>query len=60
MSFDVEICHVIRFGGSKYRLVMQYELGDEVILTADKENNLGHRSGHKQRRQPRGSYKSNY
>ena len=41
MDFNVEKCHVIRFGVSKYRPVMQYKLGDKVIPTTDKEKDLG-------------------
>ena len=41
MDFNVEKCHVVRFGASKKRPIWQYKLGDEVIPTADKEKDLG-------------------
>ena len=36
MEFNVDKCHVVRFGISKKRLVWQYKLGDETIPSADK------------------------
>ena len=41
MDFNVEKCHVVRFGESKYRPMWEYKLGDEKIPTADKEKDLG-------------------
>ena len=41
MDFNVEKCHVVRFGTSKKRPMWQYKLGDEVIPTANKEKDLG-------------------
>ena len=41
MDFNVEKCHVVRFGESKYRPIWQYKLGDEEIPSADKEKDLG-------------------
>ena len=41
MDFNVEKCHVVRFGESKKRPIWQYKLGNEVIPTADKERDLG-------------------
>ena len=35
MDFNVEKCHVVRFGASKKRPIWQYKLGDKVIPTAD-------------------------
>ena len=41
MKFNVDKCHVIRFGKSSKRPVYQYKLGDETIPSADKEKDLG-------------------
>ena len=41
MDFNVEKCHVVRFGESKKRPIWQYKLGDEEIPSADKEKDLG-------------------
>ena len=41
MEFNVDKCHVVRFGESSKRPVWQYKLGDERIPSADKEKDLG-------------------
>ena len=41
MEFNVDKCHVVRFGISSKRPVWQYKLGDETIPSADKEKDLG-------------------
>ena len=41
MDFNVEKCHVLRFGESEKRPIFQYKLGDEEIPSADKEKDLG-------------------
>ena len=41
MEFNVDKCHVVRFGTSSKRPVWQYKLGDETISSADKEKDLG-------------------
>ena len=41
MEFNVDKCHVVRFGKSKKRPVWQYKLGNETIPSADKEKDLG-------------------
>ena len=41
MDFNVEKCHVVRFGESEKRPIWQYKLGDEIIPSADKEKDLG-------------------
>ena len=41
MNFNVDKCHVVRFGESKKRPIWQYELGDEKIPSAVKEKDLG-------------------
>ena len=41
MKFNVDKCHVVRFGKSSMRPIWQYKLGDETIPSADKEKDLG-------------------
>merc|ERR1712082_30343 len=41
MEFNVDKCHVVRFGESSRRPVWEYKLGDEKIPSADKEKDLG-------------------
>ena len=41
MDFNVDKCHVVRFGESKYRPIWEYKLGDETIPVTDKEKDLG-------------------
>ena len=41
MEFNVDKCHVVRFGESSKRPEWQYTLGNENITSADKEKDLG-------------------
>ena len=41
MEFNVDKCHVVRFGVSKKRPIWQYKLGDEIIPSSEKEKDLG-------------------
>ena len=41
MDFNVEKCHVVRFGESEKRPMWEYKLGDEKIPSADREKDLG-------------------
>ena len=41
MEFNVDKCHVVRFGESSRRPVWEYKLGEEKITSADKEKDLG-------------------
>ena len=41
IEFNVDKCHVVRFGVSKKRPIWQYKLGDEKIPSSEKEKDLG-------------------
>ena len=47
MEFNVDKCHVVRFGESSMRPVWQYKLGDETVPSAEKEKDLGVVINHK-------------
>ena len=41
MDFNVDKCHIVRFGESDKRPIWQYKLGEEKIPSSDKEKDLG-------------------
>ena len=41
MEFNVDKCHVIKFGKSKNRPDWEYTLGNTTLLTSEKEKDLG-------------------
>ena len=47
MEFNVDKCHVLRFGESSMRPVWQYKLGEETVPSAEKEKDLGVVINHK-------------